>query len=258
MKQRRGKGILSFHTFPLSFASELSCVFVFQAYEADGNFDERKAKGLVRLFRPDKFDELSLLAFVQSCDGVYKKLRYLRASVGNSTLIDYVLENIFNAFFYFFLALTIMAVLELNPWTLLVSLSTIMVSFAFAVGPSAAKLIEGMMMIAIRRPFDLGDRISVSFISLLPFLAFVFFCLITKILLYYYFLSSGLTPLPRSLISPQNPMRKILGLRIHGLLKMSISLQPLSVSPEQTNFLPVTMGRWPTLGLSIITGQTMH
>lgn len=132
-----------------------------QAYEADGQFDEHKAKGMVRLFRPDKFDEVSLLAFVQSCDGVYKKLRYLRASVGNSTLIDYVLENIFNAFFYFFLALAIMSVLELNPWTLLVSLSTILVSFAFAVGPSAAKLIAGMMMIAIRRPYDLGDRISV-------------------------------------------------------------------------------------------------
>jgi len=131
------------------------------AYEADGQFDEHKAKGMVRLFRPDKFDEVSLLAFVQSCDGVYKKLRYLRASVGNSTLIDYVLENIFNAFFYFFLALAIMSVLKLNPWTLLVSLSTILVSFAFAVGPSAAKLIAGMMMIAIRRPYDLGDRISI-------------------------------------------------------------------------------------------------
>ena len=42
------------------------------------------------------------------------------------------------------------------------SLSTVMVSFAFALGPSAAKLIEGMMMIAIRRPFDLGDRISIG------------------------------------------------------------------------------------------------
>ena len=54
-----------------------------------------------------------------------------------------------------------MSVLQLNPWTLLVSLSTVLVSFAFALGPSAAKLIEGMIMIAVRRPFDLGDRISI-------------------------------------------------------------------------------------------------
>mmetsp|Transcript_57437 Transcript_57437/g.121884 ORF Transcript_57437/g.121884 Transcript_57437/m.121884 type:complete len:1390 (-) Transcript_57437:180-4349(-) len=131
------------------------------AYNVDGTFDDKKAKSLVRLFRPDKFDEVSLLHFVQSCDGVYKKIRYLCASVGNSSLIDGVLESIFNSVFGFVLALTIMSVLHLNPWALLVSLSTVLVSFAFAVGPSAAKLIEGMMMIAVRRPFDLGDRISI-------------------------------------------------------------------------------------------------
>eukprot|EP00804_Cyclotella_cryptica_P009864 CCRYP_014152-RA/>CCRYP_014152-RA protein AED:0.26 eAED:0.26 QI:897/1/1/1/0.88/0.8/10/620/1334 len=132
------------------------------AYDSDGNFDERKAKGLVRLFRPDRFDEVTLLAFVQSCDGVYKRLRYLRASVGNSTSIDRVLENIFNGIFNFFLFLAVLSIMKLNPWALLVSMSTVLVSFAFALGPSAAKIIEGMMMIAVRRPFDLGDRISIS------------------------------------------------------------------------------------------------
>merc|ERR1712071_237891 len=34
-------------------------------------------------------------------------------------------------------------------------------SFAFAMGPSAAKMVEGMILIAVRRPFDLGDRISI-------------------------------------------------------------------------------------------------
>lgn len=81
--------------------------------------------------------------------------------IRNSTLIDNVLENIFNGMFYFALALTIMSLLEINPWTLLVSMSTVLVSFAFALGPSAAKMIEGMIMIAVRRPFDLGDRITI-------------------------------------------------------------------------------------------------
>jgi len=96
-----------------------------------------------------------------ACDAVYKKIRYLRAGVGNATLIDSVLENIFNSVFGFALVLTLMSILQLNPWTLLVSMSTVLVSFAFALGPSAAKLIEGMIMIAFRRPFDLGDRISI-------------------------------------------------------------------------------------------------
>jgi len=132
------------------------------AYNADDSFDERKAKELVKLFRPDKNDEISLLAFVQSCDSAYKKLRYLRAGTGNSTLIDEVLENFFNGAFSFCLALAVMTILKMNPWTLLVSLSTILVSFAFAFGPSLAQFIEGCIMIAVRRPFDLGDRIAIA------------------------------------------------------------------------------------------------
>ena len=104
---------------------------------------------------------LSVLHFVQSCDSVYRKLRYLRASQGNATQIDGVLESIFNSIFGFFLGLAIMAILNLKPWAFLVSMSTVLVSFAFAFGPSVAKMIEGMMMIAVRRPFDLGDRISI-------------------------------------------------------------------------------------------------
>ena len=61
-----------------------------------------------------------------------------------------------------------MSVLELNPWTLLISLSTVLVSFAFALGPSAAKLIEGMIMIAVRRPFELGDSISIVDYNVAP------------------------------------------------------------------------------------------
>lgn len=131
------------------------------AYNTDGSFDEGKAKALVRLFRPDENNDISLVSFCQSCDQVYKRLRYLRASVGNSTLIDNVLENIFNGAYGFFLILVVLSILQLNPWALLVSLSTVLLSLSFAVGPSAAKVVEGMIMIAVRRPFDLGDKISI-------------------------------------------------------------------------------------------------
>jgi small-conductance mechanosensitive channel len=70
--------------------------------------------------------------------------------VGNSTSIDRVLESIFNTIYNFFLFLTVLSIMKLNPWALLVSLSTVLVSFAFALGPTAAKFIEGMVMIAVR------------------------------------------------------------------------------------------------------------
>lgn len=131
------------------------------AYDEDGNYDEERGQAITRLFRPDAFNELSLLSFVQSCDWVYKKLRYFRASVSNSSLIDKVLCQIFNCFFGLGLAFVILAVLNLNPWALLVSSLSLIVSFAFALGPSVAKYIEGILLIAVRRPFDLGDRIAI-------------------------------------------------------------------------------------------------
>jgi small-conductance mechanosensitive channel len=131
------------------------------AIDSDGNVNANKRRVLRRLFRPDRCNELTLLAFVQACDSVYKRLRYFRASVGNSSLIDQVLEQIIDGGFYFVLALLVLSVLELNPWALLVSISTLLFSTAFAIGPSLSRYIEGVLMIVARRPYDLGDRILI-------------------------------------------------------------------------------------------------
>jgi len=132
------------------------------AYDRDGKVDDKKVKQIVSLFRPDKNDELTMLAFIQSCDTVYKKVRFFRASLQNSATIDIVLSNLLDWFFFFVLGLTVMNILGSDPWPLLVSLSTLVVSFAFAFGPSLAKYIEGILLIAMRRPYDIGDRITIS------------------------------------------------------------------------------------------------
>lgn len=112
------------------------------ALDEGGNLRDGKDKALKRLFRPDNRRELTLLAFVQTCDTVYKRLRYFRASVGNASVINKVLESIVDGLVNFLLALVIMTILQYNPYPVLVSLSTLMVSFAFAVGSSASKYIE--------------------------------------------------------------------------------------------------------------------
>lgn len=120
---------------------------------------DAKKKSLKRLFRPDANREISALSFLQGCDGLYKKLCFFRASVGNASVIDEALEEILNGFFYFILVLVVLSILKINPWPLLVSTSTLLVSFSFALGSSASKFIEGIMLIAVRRPYDLGDRV---------------------------------------------------------------------------------------------------
>jgi hypothetical protein len=101
-----------------------------------------KLKALKKLFRPDFRNELPLLAFVQSCDNVYKRLRYFRASVSNSSAIDQVLENIVNCFFVFILTLLVLEVMNFDPWTLLVSMTSLLVSVSFALGPSVSQFVE--------------------------------------------------------------------------------------------------------------------
>jgi hypothetical protein len=108
----------------------------------DMSEDQEKKALLKYLFRADVRGDLSKIAFVQSCDFVYRQLRYFRASVGNAKVIDQQAEIIINAGFRFLLFLFIISMLKFNPWTLLVSMSTLLVTASFAVGPSCAKAIE--------------------------------------------------------------------------------------------------------------------
>lgn len=82
---------------------------------------------------------------------VFRKLYNIRASITNSSMMDLVLEDIMNTIFYFIMACIVMAVLNFNPWGLLLSMTSVIVSFAFALGPSVSKYIEGIMLIAFRR-----------------------------------------------------------------------------------------------------------
>jgi small-conductance mechanosensitive channel len=103
---------------------------------------QAKKKSLKRMFRPDANNEISMLSFLQSCDLLYKKLRFFRASVGNASVIDKALEGMLNGIFFFILALVVLSIMRINPWPLLVSISTLLVSISFAVGSSASKYIE--------------------------------------------------------------------------------------------------------------------
>lgn len=60
----------------------------------------RKKRSLRRLLRPGLFGRLSLVEFVQSCDALYRRLRYFVASVDNASAIDRVLQDIVNVVFY--------------------------------------------------------------------------------------------------------------------------------------------------------------
>jgi len=62
--------------------------------------NQEKAKELVKVFRPDRQGNLTMLDFLKSVDAVYKEFRLLLASIDNSSQIDRAFENIINIIFY--------------------------------------------------------------------------------------------------------------------------------------------------------------
>lgn len=124
--------------------------------------DESRAKSLIKLFQCDMSGDVSETDFIQGCDKVYKQLRLLHAALKNSQRLDYVLENIINCVFYTILIFVILSVVGIDPFAVLLSFTTIFLSFTFAFGATAAKYTEGIVLIATRRPFDVGDRISLA------------------------------------------------------------------------------------------------
>jgi hypothetical protein len=132
------------------------------AQDEFGNLDESKVRRLRRLFQPDSGNDLSDHAFIQSCDSIYKKFRYFHASVCNSSVIDMALQNIVDGAYAFVLALILLAIMNFNPWPVLVSITSLLVSVSFALGSSVSKYVEGVLLIAVRRPFEPGDRIIIS------------------------------------------------------------------------------------------------
>mmetsp|Transcript_15231 Transcript_15231/g.22462 ORF Transcript_15231/g.22462 Transcript_15231/m.22462 type:complete len:893 (-) Transcript_15231:29-2707(-) len=132
------------------------------AINHDNTIDEGKEAAFRSLFRPDFNDQLTLLQFVQAFDNVYKTSKVYDAAVSNSSIMNEVLGGVVDRVVWFFLMLVILLILQYNPYPLLMSMSSLLVSFAFAMGPSASKFIEGILLIAIRRPYDIGDRIILS------------------------------------------------------------------------------------------------
>lgn len=131
----------------------------------DGSLDEEKLKAVVRLFRPDRQGYLSLVDFAKSVDSCYKEMRLLKASVASSSKMDRAFESMFNVLFYFVVGLITVAALGANPLVIFASLSGFVLGFSFMISSASSKYFEGLLFIFIRRPYDIGDRINVSLVT---------------------------------------------------------------------------------------------
>lgn len=123
------------------------------AKEKEDDLDEETAKELIRIFRPDREGNLTMLDFVKSIDNVYKSCRLLNANIYNSKYTDAAVESVVNALFWFCLIIFVLTELQLDPWAILLSLSSLIISLSFAFGSTASKYFDGMLFILLQQPY---------------------------------------------------------------------------------------------------------
>mmetsp|Transcript_17315 Transcript_17315/g.43217 ORF Transcript_17315/g.43217 Transcript_17315/m.43217 type:complete len:733 (-) Transcript_17315:656-2854(-) len=129
------------------------------ARHLDGTNDRKKIMELVKLFRPNRKGEITKLDFVKSIDSVYKRLRLVLANINNASQIDRAYGQITNVIFWAVSVLVGLSVFGYNVEALLITLAGLLVSFAFMISSASSKYVEGILLILIRRPYDIGDKV---------------------------------------------------------------------------------------------------
>jgi len=132
------------------------------AWNDADKLDFAKAKKLYSTFHPNEEGKIELVDFVRGIDEIYKEITLLKRNVENAAAIHRAAEKLFDVGFYFALGFIILVMLQIDPIALILGLSSLVVSFSFCIGPAAANYFEGLLLILVRRPYDIGDRIAVS------------------------------------------------------------------------------------------------
>ena len=127
-----------------------------------GPGEKESAAHLIMLLNPDIENRLNVLDFVSGIDKIYQRVRLLEYAVNNASHIDREYEKVINGLFYLILGCVVLAILRLDPITVLVSLSSLIVAFSFMIGPGSATYFEGVVMILGRQPYDVGDKIAIA------------------------------------------------------------------------------------------------
>ena len=129
--------------------------------EKTDRLDKEKAAILRDVFRPNRDGNLTLVDFVKSVDAVYRQVRILQSSVYNSAQVDRGYEKVINFIFFALVGALCLALVGIDPLSFILSLSSILVAFAFMIGAASAQYFEGVLLVLVRKPYDIGDRVAI-------------------------------------------------------------------------------------------------
>lgn len=132
------------------------------AVDKKGKLNQSKARALIRLFRPDRQGNLTLLDFVRSCDHMYKRVKMFRATTANAAQLDDAFENLLNIVFYVLMIVILLLIMQVDFLTVFSTLAGLILPLSFLFSAAASLYFQGVLLVLVRQPFDVGDRIALS------------------------------------------------------------------------------------------------
>lgn len=132
------------------------------AIDKKGKLNKSKARALIRLFRPDRKGNLTLLDFVRSCDNLYKRVKLFRATTANAAQLDDAFENLLNIVFYVLMVVVLLLIMQVDFLTVFSTLAGLVLPLSFLFSAAASLYFQGVLLVLVRQPYDIGDRIAVS------------------------------------------------------------------------------------------------
>lgn len=86
----------------------------------------------------------------------------LRVNTSNAIQIDEAFEKILNTIFYFILLLLVLFIFGVDPIGMFTAMTGLLLPLSFLFSSASSKYFEGILLILVRNPYDIGDRIAIS------------------------------------------------------------------------------------------------
>jgi hypothetical protein len=127
------------------------------AIDETGELDTDQVKQLMKLYRPTRDGDISLIDFCKSVDSVYKEIRKLRASVANEVVMNAAAEKLIDFIFYTAIFILALVAVGVDVVVLFGGMAALIISFSFCVGGASSDVIKGLLFILLQRPYDIGE-----------------------------------------------------------------------------------------------------
>ena len=127
------------------------------AIDETGELDTDQVKQLMKLYRPTRDGDISLIDFCKSVDSVYKEIRKLRASVANEVIMNAAAEKLIDFLFYTAIFILALVAVGVDLSALFFGLGTLIISLSFCIGGASSDVIKGLLFILLQRPYDIGE-----------------------------------------------------------------------------------------------------